>query len=70
MIKCEYLRTRNDGVMLCKCYSDEGYMLLQKETGLKYFDPIDVADLIEGEYRPKYYTYEETDEKKEEIEGE
>lgn len=68
MIKCEHFIIREDGVLLCKTYSTENYMLLQKETGLKYFDPIDVAEIVDGQCKPKYYTYEETDELIENIE--
>jgi hypothetical protein len=50
MIKTEYL---NDGTLI-KHYSDKGVLLLQKETGAKYSDPIDIV--------PCPYTYEETDE--------
>lgn len=50
MIKTELL---NDGTLV-RQYSDEGYMLLQVETGLTYSDPIDVV--------PCKYTYIETDE--------
>ena len=35
-------------------YSDEGYLILQKETGTLYEDAVDVV--------PCPYTYEETDE--------
>lgn len=54
MIKTEYL---NDGTLI-KHYSDAGFLLLQKETGAKYADPIDVVPCI--------YTYIETDEPSEE----
>jgi hypothetical protein len=50
MIQIEYL---NDGTLI-KHYSDEGFLLLQNETGIKYLDPIDVV--------PCPYTYTETDE--------
>lgn len=50
MIKTEYLR---DGTIV-KHYSDKGVLLLQKETGAKYSEPVDVV--------PCAYTYEETDE--------
>jgi hypothetical protein len=50
MIITEYL---NDETLV-KHYSDKGVLLLQKETGLKYSDPIDIV--------PCPYTYEETDE--------
>jgi hypothetical protein len=45
---------------LIQHYSDEGYMLLQVETGIKYSDPIDI--------NPCPYTYIETEEKIEELE--
>ena len=47
----------NDNTLV-KHYSDEGYILLQNETGNKYQETIDVV--------PCLYTYSETDEK---IEG-
>lgn len=50
MIVTEYL---NDNTLI-KHYSDRGVLLLQKETGLKYFDPVDIV--------PCPYTYEETEE--------
>ena len=50
MIKTELL---NDGTLI-KHYSDEGFLLLQKETGIKYAEPVDI--------NPCPYTYEETDE--------
>ena len=53
MIKTEYL---NNGTLI-KHYSDNGVLLLQNETGLKYSEPIDIVPCI--------YTYSETNE----IEG-
>lgn len=50
MIFTEYL---NDGTLI-KHYSDQKFLLLQNETGVKYFEPIDVV--------PCPYTYSETDE--------
>ena len=50
MIKTEYL---NDGTLI-KHYSDNGFLLLQNETGAKYAEPIDAIPCI--------YTYTETDE--------
>lgn len=49
----------NDGTLI-KHYSDNGYLLLQVETGAKYFEPIDI--------NPCPFTYIETDEKAEEEE--
>jgi hypothetical protein len=43
----------NDGTLI-RHYSDQGFLLLQIETGAKYSDPVDVV--------PCPYTYEETDE--------
>lgn len=59
MIQTEYL---HDGTLI-KHFSDEGFMLLQAETGIMYADPIDLV--------PCAYTYTETDiliEKEEEEE--
>jgi hypothetical protein len=50
MILTEYL---NNGTLI-KHYSDKNVLLLQNETGAKYFVPIDVV--------PCPYTYTETDE--------
>ena len=49
MIKTEFL---NDGTLI-KHFSDEGFVLLQVETGAMYDEPIDLV--------PCRYTYEETD---------
>ena len=50
MIITEYL---NDNTLI-KHYSDSGFLLLQKETGIKYGETIDVV--------PCQYTYIETNE--------
>lgn len=55
MVKKEFYRTREDGVKLYRNYSDEGYYLIQNETGHKYEEAIDVEDAP--------YTYSESDEK-------
>lgn len=60
MIVREYFRTRNDGVNLFRTYSDEGYMIKQVETGVVYDEAIDVESAN--------YTYEETEEKIENLE--
>lgn len=52
-IKREFYRTRKDGVNLYRTYSDEGFYILQNETGIEYDEAIDV------EGAP--YTYSETD---------
>lgn len=53
MIVTEYFKTRNDGVRLYRTYSDEGYLILQVETGIQYEEAIDIEDVP--------YTYKETD---------
>ena len=53
MIITEYYRTRDDGVVLNRTYSDAGMMILQNETGIEYSEAID----IEG----AAFTYSETD---------
>ena len=55
MIIKEFYMTRKDGVNLYRTYSNEGFYILQVETGAKYDEAIDV------EAAP--YTYVETDEK-------
>ena len=56
----EYFDTRADGVRLFRSYSDEGFTLIQNETGIEYSEAIDV------EGAP--YTYSETENKIEEEE--
>lgn len=58
MIQTEMLRDNT----LIKHYSDEGWMLMQEETGMMYADPVDVY--------PCRYTYTETDIPVEAEEGE
>lgn len=53
MIITEYFKTRKDGVNLYRTYSNEGYMILQVETGIQYAEAVDVENAP--------YTYEETD---------
>jgi hypothetical protein len=54
MIVKEFFATREDGVNLYRTYSDEGFYILQNETGIKYSEAVDV------EGAP--FTYTETDE--------
>lgn len=54
MLKTEYFRTRKDGVVLNRTYSDAGFYIVQNETGIKYSEAVDV------EGAP--YTYTETEE--------
>jgi hypothetical protein len=49
----EFYRTRKDGVNLYRTYSDEGFYIIQNETGAEYDEAIDV------EGAP--YTYSETE---------
>ena len=53
-IVTEYFKTREDGVVLNRTYSDAGFYILQNETGIEYSEAVDV------EGAP--YTYTETDE--------
>ena len=61
MIKTEYFNIRNDGVILVKTYSTENKYIKQLETNLEYDIAIDVGEVELGIYKPKNYTYEETD---------
>ena len=66
MKKCEYYKTRKDGVMLVRTYSDSGFYIQKEGTGEKYDGAIDVGEeyIENGEikYRPKFYSYIETEE--------
>ena len=62
MIKTEYFNTRNDGVILVKTDSTENKYIKQLETNLEYDIAIDVGEVELGIYKPKNYTYEETNE--------
>lgn len=55
MIIKEFYKTRSDGVNLYRTYSDEGYRILQVETGDMFDDAIDIET--------SNYTYVETEEK-------
>ena len=61
MIKTEYFNTRNDGIILVKTYSTENKYIKQLETNLEYDIAIEVGEVELGIYKPKNYTYEETD---------
>ena len=60
MIIKEFYDTRFDGVNLYKTYSDEGFYILQNETGIEYTEAIDIENAP--------YTYSETDKPIENIE--
>ena len=60
MIKCDYLTTRSDGVILVKTYSTENKYIKQVETGLEYDEAVDIGVYQNG-YKPLKYTYVETD---------
>lgn len=61
MIKTEYYRTRSDKEILVKTYSTENKYMKQLETGNEYDIAIDIGILENGEYKPKYFSYEEID---------
>ena len=61
MIKTELLRI-DDKTILVKTYSTDGFYIKQVETGNEYSEAIDVAIEENGIYKPKYYTYTETNE--------
>ena len=60
MIVREFYKTREDEVNLYRTYTDENYKIRQIETGAIYDEAIDVENAE--------YTYEETEEKVEELE--
>ena len=61
MIKTEYYDIRTDGVVLVKTYSTENKYIKQLETNLEYDIAIDVGIEEKNIYKPKFYSYEETD---------
>ena len=61
MIKTEYYSIRTDGVVLVKTYSTENKYIKQLETNLEYDIAIDVGIEENNIYKPKFYSYEETD---------
>ena len=61
MVKTEFYITRSDGVNLYRTYSDEGFYLVQNETGIEYSEAVDVEDAA--------FTYSETDKVVEDIEA-
>lgn len=68
MIKCEYLKTRDDNVILVKTYSTDNKYIMQLETGLEYNEAIDVGIYKNGSYMPLHYTYIELQKEIEEEE--
>lgn len=54
MIITEHYKTRADGVKLFRTYSDEGFKIVQNETGIVYSEAIDVENAP--------YTYSESNE--------
>ena len=65
--KCDYFKTREDGVILVKTYSTTNKYIKQVETGLEYTDAIDVGQYVNGVYKPLKYTYVETEKEIEEY---
>lgn len=61
MVIREFHETRDDGVNLYRTYSDEGFYIIQNETGAEYAEAIDVENAP--------YTYTESDKKLEEPDG-
>ena len=53
MIVKEFYKTREDGVNLFRSYSDQGFYILQNETGSEYSEAVDVENAP--------YTYTESD---------
>lgn len=67
MIKTEYYLTRSDNEILVKTYSTENHYIKQIETDIEYDTAIDIGIEENGVYKPKYYTYVETERPIEEV---
>ena len=61
MVKTDFFKIRNDGVILVKTYSTENFYIKQVETGIEYTEAIDIGILENDVYKAKLYTYVETD---------
>ena len=59
MIKTELLII-DDKTILVKTYSTDGFYIKQVETGNEYTEAIDVSIEENSVYKPKYFTYTET----------
>ena len=68
MIKTELLRIEEDKTILVKTYSTENKYIKQVETENEYTEAVDIGILENGIYKPKYYTYTETNKLIENIE--
>ena len=67
MIKTEYYLTRSDNEILVKTYSTENHYIKQVETDIEYDTAIDIGIEENGVYKPKYYSYLETERPIEEV---
>ena len=68
MIKTEFFKIRDDGVILVRIYSTENKYIRQVETGTEYTEAVDIGEKVGEDYKPTKYTYEETDKPIEEEE--
>ena len=50
MIQTEYYMTRDDGVKLYRTYSDEGFRIIQTDTGVVYDEVVDVEGTSHAYY--------------------
>lgn len=60
MIQTVFYSRTKESMLLVKTFSTEGKLINQLETNNKYDIAIDIGVEENGEYKPKFYTYEET----------
>lgn len=60
MLKTEFYKQQSN-MLLVKTYSTDNRYIKQVETGLEYSEAIDIGVYENGIYKPKNYTYVETD---------
>lgn len=70
MIKCELVGEFADGNLLVKTYSDQGFLIRKVGTEELYEEAGDLGAEEDGAYKPKFFSYEETDQKPEKPEEE
>lgn len=61
MIQTVFYSRTKESMLLVKTFSTEGKLIKQLETENEYDIAIDIGVEENGEYKPKFYTYEETD---------
>ena len=60
MIQTIFYSKTKENMLLVKTFSTEGKLIKQIETDIEYEEAIDIGVEENGQYKPKFYSYEET----------